>query len=92
MSCLAGVDEIKGKVSDWSKGTNKRDAVKNLGDDEFAVKAEYRRTHSPSKTLNVWNKSGAGTTITSGPGTKTISLLACHQRRAQKDKCGKWVA
>ncbi|MHC6627802.1 hypothetical protein ACYTFC_17185 [Streptomyces globosus] len=75
-----------GAVHAYSYGTNTRAAVDDTKQDGHSVYVEYgRRGSSGRYTLH--NKSGNGTTATSGAGSAVWYLQACISLSWEPDRC-----
>ncbi|WP_018653304.1 hypothetical protein [Actinomadura flavalba] len=83
--------EVKHLVSGWNTTGKANDTIKVK---DWAaknwVKGEYKRTASSNTKRTLWNKSGKGRTVESGPGSKIYTLQVCEERNAQPDKCSGW--
>ncbi|MHC6627803.1 hypothetical protein ACYTFC_17190 [Streptomyces globosus] len=77
-----------GAVRAYSYGTNTRVAVADTKQDGHPVYANYRRNTDGQYTL--WNKSGSGTTTTSGAGATIYIIQACVSIDAWPDSCDSW--
>ncbi len=50
-------------------------------------KVQYYRDASPATLRTIWNKSGAGTTVTSGSGSQILKHRTCEWVKDNDDKC-----
>ncbi|MFE5723453.1 hypothetical protein [Streptomyces erythrochromogenes] len=86
----SNIDSYKdGQVHAYSYGTNTRVAVSDTKKDGHPVYVNYRRDFS-SEIYSLWNKSGEGTTQTSGSGNAVYTLRACVNIDGWPDKCDSW--
>ncbi|QES55772.1 hypothetical protein DEJ51_17635 [Streptomyces venezuelae] len=75
-----------GQVHAYSYGTNTRVAVKDTKQDGHPVYVNYKRETS-GEQYALWNKSGSGTTMTSGAGGAIYVIQACVSIDGWPDKC-----
>ncbi|MFJ7767641.1 hypothetical protein ACIQ1J_04295 [Streptomyces sp. NPDC097107] len=86
-------DSYGGGAHAWSPaaGDSGRISVKDGSSDGDPAKAEYYRTASADTKRTLWNKSGPGTTATSGDGSRIYKFKACDVNYGDPDDCGGWV-
>ncbi|WP_017557145.1 hypothetical protein [Nocardiopsis baichengensis] len=61
-------------------------------DDGRVVYGKYYRQASPGTERGLYNKSGYGTTATSGSGSDILKLRVCESISAWPDACSDWKA
>ncbi|URM90506.1 hypothetical protein LUW75_11395 [Streptomyces sp. MRC013] len=66
--------------------------VKDTSGDSRSAYGEYYRKADPGVTKTLWNKSGAGTVVSSTGGTSIYQIRACRQEQWASDTCGPWAA
>ncbi|MER7730897.1 hypothetical protein ACIPRL_21920 [Streptomyces sp. NPDC090085] len=71
--------------------TNGRANVKDTSGDSRSAYGQYERRSNPGSVSNLWNKSGAGTTVSSD-GATIYKIRACRQEQWASDTCGAWAA
>ncbi|MFC0038031.1 hypothetical protein [Actinomadura rayongensis] len=84
--------QVRGKVSGWNTTGGSHDTikVKDWAERQW-VKGEYKRRSSANTKRTLWNKSGKGRTVESGPGSKIFTLQVCEEYNHSPDKCSGWV-
>ncbi|GGZ24644.1 hypothetical protein [Streptomyces poonensis] len=72
----------------WTQQSDKFVSVKTYTSN--SAHADYYRAASNTTQRHLWNKSGAGTTATSGGGSKIFKLRTCEWVKDNDDDCSGW--
>ncbi|MFD5559076.1 hypothetical protein [Kitasatospora griseola] len=79
----------------YTSTTSATDDTMNVSDtsaDSRAAYGQYKRQANAGTTLNLWNKSGSGTTVSASDGSRIFTIRACRQEQWDSDTCAGWVA